>query len=208
MNRRTFARSWGRKLFFGYSWPLSLGVGLIYLRSFILPETTLDYFYFVPTFIAHFGLLNLLVYFLLYCPVSFVFPTYYFSRLWGIFLIVFLNGLILLDALCFSTFKTHLYSFLAPLQMDEIISQVIEAKILTSAMTVVLLSLWVFLWGKGNRIWTFMQRRFSNPVSNWYLLLIISLFLGGNTLFYLKPVTPQLAGILPLNVVMNVGIRR
>ncbi len=93
MNRRSFVLSWGRKLFFGFSWPLTSLIALTYLRSYIVPHTTADWAYFIATYVGHFGMLNAIVYFLVYCPIVLLMPSYYISRFWSLILIMSLNCL-------------------------------------------------------------------------------------------------------------------
>ena len=81
MNRRQFALSWGRKLFFGLSWPLSIVLALLYARSFILPANGVDWIYYVASIIGQTGLLTVVFYFVLFCPLVMLFPFYYVSRI-------------------------------------------------------------------------------------------------------------------------------
>src|SRR5205085_8873388 len=91
---------------------------IVYLKSFILPSTATDLFYFVTTLIGHTGLLTAIAYFLLYCPVILLLPTYYVSRLWSLVLIVALNLFILIDALSFSHYHLHVYSYISKLVLE------------------------------------------------------------------------------------------
>ncbi|MFP5386395.1 MAG: DUF3413 domain-containing protein [Bacteriovoracia bacterium] len=203
MNRRKFTQSWGRKLFFGLSWPLSMIFGLVYLRSFIFPQSAEELLYFILTYVGHFGVLNILVYYFLFSPIVLLMPSYYISRMWSLLLIVLLNGVILLDAISFSSFHLHLFSFISPLLIQEGIENLFPSKIV---MWIAALSLFIsaiMIWIKGERNWRFMQGRFSNPVSNWYLYLILFFFIAGKAVFYLRPVNPQLAKVFPLNLVFK-----
>src|SRR4051812_12023787 len=101
MTRRNFALSWGRKMFFGLGWPLFSAIALNYLQSQILPTSVLGLIYFITTFIGQFGLLTALIYFVLYFPVIYIFPSYYFSRFWAIFLIMLTGLFILFDSVVF-----------------------------------------------------------------------------------------------------------
>lgn len=90
-------------------------LSLLYLKASILPETFSEWIYVILTYVGHFGLINLLVYFLLYLPFALVMPTYYMARLWLLLLILGVNTFIFLDALSFSTYHLHLYSFVSQL---------------------------------------------------------------------------------------------
>lgn len=199
MNRRNFALSWGRKLFFGISWPLSIALGIIYLRSFILPVSTQDWIYVISTYIGHFGLLNAIFYFLLFCPVVLLFPTYYVSRFWSLLLILVLNISILTDALSFSTYGLHIYSYISNLFIEEGLEHLFGSQGLI-VLGVGLFILSILIWIRGEMNWRFMQGRFSNPVKNWYLVLIAVCLITSKALFSFGSVHENLAGMFPVNL--------
>lgn len=199
MNRRKFVLSWGRKLFFGLSWPLSTMLAMVYLRAFILPDSTVDWIYFALMFFGYFGLVNTAVYFLVYCPIVLLMPTYYVSRIWSLLLILTLNLFILLDALSFANYHYHLYSFLSKLYVEEGVSYLIGSQaglIITCVGTLVLA---VLIWLRGEMIWRSMQGRFSNPVKNWYLVLILISILTAKILYQYAEVHPKLSEIFPFD---------
>lgn len=199
MNRRKFVLSWGRKLFFGLSWPLSVLLAMVYLRAFILPESTVDLLYFVLMLFGYFGLVNTAVYFLAYCPIVLLMPTYYVSRIWSLLLILALNLFILLDALSFSNYHFHLYSFLSKLYLENGMSYLIGSQtglIITSVATLVFA---VLIWLRGEMVWRSMQGRFSNPVKNWYLVLIFMGLLSAKLLYQYTDVHPKLSEIFPFD---------
>lgn len=199
MNRRNFALSWGRKLFFGISWPLSIALGIVYFRSFILPVTTQDWIYVITTSIGHFGILNAIFYFLLYCPVILLFPTYYISRFWSLLLILVLNAFIITDALSFSTFGLHLYSYLSKLLVEEGYHHLFgENGVVILGAGAFLLS--ILIWIRGELNWRFMQGRFSNPVKNWYLVLIVLCLVTSKSLYSFGSVHKNLAELFPVNL--------
>lgn len=200
MNRRRFAFSWGRKIFFGISFPLSLVLSLIYLKSFVLPQSFTDIVYFISTWVGHFGLINALVYFVLFAPVIFLFPTYYVSRFWSLILIFALNLLILIDAISFSNYGLHLYSYLSELLIQEGVHHLLGSNILITVIGVLSFVLAILIWLRGEMIWRHMQGRFSNPVSNWYLLVILICLITSKTIFHFGPIHSSLAGIFPLNM--------
>jgi membrane-anchored protein YejM (alkaline phosphatase superfamily) len=199
MNQRKFAFSWGRKIFFGISWPLSLLVGLLYLRSFILPQSFQEVCYYLLNWVGHFGLLNAIVYYLLFCPVILLMPTYYVTRFWSLFLVIFFNLLIFLDALSFTSFSYHLDSFVGKLLLEEGIHHILGLNAYLWIMAIVVVILSGLLWFRGEIIWRKMQARFSNPVSNWYFLMIV-LFIGITRLIYhTGSMNPLLTELFPLN---------
>lgn len=198
MNRRKFAHSWGRKLFFGLSWPLSLALGSIYLSSFIVPKGPLDWIYFVLTYVGHFGLLNALVYFFLFAPVVTLMPSYYITRLWSLLLILALNSFIAIDGLTFAQYHTHVYNYLWPIFLSS--KEYIFTNVLYQIVFIVVaLAVGIYIWVRGEFHWRFMQGRFSNPIKNWYIVLII-IFVGvSKALFHWMDVAPRLGMILPLD---------
>lgn len=200
MNRRRFAFSWGRKLFFGISFPLSLVLSLIYLKSFILPQSFGDIVYFVTTWIGHFGLLNALVYFIFFAPIVFIFPTYYVSRFWSLFLILSLNLLILVDALSFANYGLHLYSYLSQLLVQEGIHHLLGSNVLMTVIGALLFVFAILIWIRGEMIWRYMQGRFSNPVSNWYIVVILLCLVVSKTVYHFGSIHHSLAEVFPINM--------
>ena len=199
MNRKKFAHSWGRKLFFGLSWPLSLALGAIYLKSFILPGSVTDLIYFGLTYVGHFGLLNALVYFILFAPVTSLMPSYYITRLWSLFLILALNLFILLDAICFSTYHLHLYSYLYQFFITEGIDYLIKVELGKILIYIGLGVVALVIWIRGELHWRTMQGRFSNPIKNWYVVLIFLLVIAGKVVYFYGDIDPKLASIFPLD---------
>lgn len=205
MNRRKFALSWGRKLFFGISWPLSSLIALVYLKSFILPETVGDGIYFATAYIGHFGILNAIVYFFLYCPVILLMPSYYISRFWSLLLILSLNLFILIDALTFSTYHHHIYSYLGNLFL-EVGTEYLVGKTVGPVLIYVGLAIFALLiWLRGEMIWRSMQGRFSNPVKNWYLGFIVFFLLVSKLMFFYGDIHPKLSLVFPLDVNFSKG---
>lgn len=199
MNRRNFALSWGRKLIFGISWPLSVLIGLIFLRSFILPETLSDFIYFGTTLIGHYGILNALLYFLLYCPVILLMPSYYISRFWSLTLILTFNLFLLLDALSFIHYQEHIYSYLRHLYLASGTEYLIGPSSGLAFVVLGLIVLGLVIWIRGEQLWRSMKARFSNPMKNGSLVLAILLLILGRTVFYFGNVNPLLANIFSLN---------
>src|SRR3989344_30781 len=184
MNRRKFVLSWGRKLFFGISWPLSILLALISLRSFILPGTTGEWFYFTLNLVSHLGLMNTLVYFLLYCPLVLLMPSYYISRFWSLILISVLNIFILFDAISFAQYQMHLYSFLGKIFLEEGIEHLLTSQLAVILVAVSFFIFALFIWIRGETNWRAMQGRFSNPVKNWYLVFILLFAILSKVFFY------------------------
>ena len=181
MNKKSFALSWGRKMFFGHGWALTSILGLIYLQSMILPQTFGGWFYFLTTFIGHYGMILILSYFFLYCPVILIFPTYYISRIWSIILMLSINLVIFFDAYLFARYHYHLNSFLLDILNTEKSLQVFGlSPVKQWLMAFVTFIFFILFWIRGENIWRKMCGRFSNPVKNWYLILIVSCFLTSN----------------------------
>jgi uncharacterized protein len=199
MSRRKFALSWGRKIIFGLSWPLSMIVGAIYLRSFILPETFADGFYFLVTYIGHYGLINTLAYFLIFSPIILLFPTYYISRIWALVIVIGLNAFIFVDALSYSSYHLHFYNGIAPFLVGYGIKDLLgpEAGVTLSIVGLLVVSL--LIWFRGEMAWRHMQGRFSNPVKNWYLILIFLCIALGKLVYKYNDVNPAVAELFPLN---------
>lgn len=198
MNQRKFVLSWGRKMFFGLSLPVSYLVGLVYLRSFILPQNTEEWVYFFTTFIGQFGLLNAVAYFLLFCPIILLAPSYYVSRIWSMILMIALNLAILMDSLSFSTFHLHLYSYIWKPLVDNGFSNLFSSAAATILLTIACLTFAVVIWFRGEILWRKMQTRFSNPVKNWYLVMIVIGLLISKFGLHEK-VSTSLAAVFPLN---------
>jgi membrane-anchored protein YejM (alkaline phosphatase superfamily) len=199
MNRRKFALSWGRKIFFGISWPLSSALALVYLRSFILPETTADWIYFATTFVGHFGFLNILLYFFVYCPLVLLFPGYYMARIWSVFLLVTFNVFILVDALSFSSYHLHVYSYIFKLVTEEGPHHLLGSAVGLMLLLVGSLVVLVLVWLRGEMIWRQMQARFSNPVRNWYLGMIVVCLILSKLLYQYSSIHPKLADMFAFN---------
>lgn len=198
MNRRSFVLSWGRKIIFGISWPLSTLIALLYLKSFILPQTPTDWLYYVTSMIGHYGVANAVVYFLLYCPVVLLMPTYYVSRFWSLILILALNLFILIDAVAFSSYQLHVYSFLSKLVFSEGIQNLVGSNG-TMAGAIGLVVLAIVIWIRGEKVWRYMQTRFSNPVKNWYLVLIVLCLIIGKSIYHYGSIDPRLSSLFPLD---------
>lgn len=199
MNRRNFALSWGRKLFFGLSWPLTLLLSLVYLKSFILPQNFIEGLYFVTSLIGQTGILTAIVYFVLYVPLVIIFPNYYMARIWALLLILILNFLILLDALSFSGFHLHLYSYIWKPILETGLQSIIPVPFAATALLMAAFVLSLIIWFRGEFLWRIMQGRFSNPVSNWYLVLIGAFLIIGRFALH-DHVSSSLAAVFPLNI--------
>jgi membrane-anchored protein YejM (alkaline phosphatase superfamily) len=200
MNRRKFAFSWGRKLFFGLSWPLSSLLGLIFLQSFVVPQTTFDWIFYVTTYLGHYGILNALVYFILFSPVVALMPGYYISRIWSLILILCLNLFILIDALSFSSYQHHVYGFLSELYLEEGYEYILGANSGIVILSVCLAISALLIWIRGEMIWRSMQGRFSNPVKNWYLIFILICVAISKGVFFYGDTNPKIAALFPLDV--------
>lgn len=183
MNRRNFALTWGRKMFFGLGWPLFSLIGLFHLSGQLIPESPLSIVYFVMTFIGHYGLLTSLIYFILFVPLVSLIPSYYFSRLWTVILVLGTSALLAFDAYLFSQYRLHISPFVIDLIQDGAFEKLLQVKqIVLVAIGAVSLALFLYIWIRGESLWRSMQRRFSNPVRNWYLVLIPFSFIGGQAL--------------------------
>lgn len=200
MNRRKFALSWGRKLFFGISWPLSLFLGLLYLRSFILPQSGVEVLYTMFTYLGVFGVLNSLAYFLVFAPIVLIFPTYYISRLWSLFLILILNLFIFLDAFSFSSYHQHIYSYIYKIIVPNGFHHFIGAPAGLIILSVGLFVLAILIWLRGEMLWRSMQARFSNPVANWYLVVILACVGISQAMFHYGKIHPRLSELFPANI--------
>jgi membrane-anchored protein YejM (alkaline phosphatase superfamily) len=173
MNRQSFVLSWGRKLFFGIGWPLLCLVAFSYFQSQIVPTSALGIFYYLVTTIGHYGLLTAVIYFVLYAPLAILFPNYYFTRLWSMFLIMGTGLFLFVDSIVFSLYQVHINLFIIGLFFEGAGSEIIKLHpsvyILTACLSFAVL---VYIWYRGESTWRHMQRRFSNANKNWYLVLI------------------------------------
>jgi len=205
MNKKSFALSWGRKMFFGLGWALTSLVALNYLQSMILPQTFGGWMYFITTFIGHYGMILSLTYFFIFCPVILIFPTYYISRLWSILLILGLNLGIFFDSYLFARYHFHLNSFLWEILKQ---NQTLEVFGFTpfklGLLGFVVFIFFIILWIRGEGLWRKMCGRFSNPVKNWYLVVIAICFMISSVIHMFSyaegggPIT-RIANLFPLN---------
>jgi membrane-anchored protein YejM (alkaline phosphatase superfamily) len=206
MKKKSFALSWGRKMFFGLGWALISVVALAYFQSMIIPQSAVGWTYFLTTFIGHYGVLLSLVYFFVYCPVILIFPSYYVSRIWSITLILFISLFIFLDSYLFSRYRFHVNSFLWNFLSDhEALAGFGLTPLKLSIIGFVLAVLFVVLWIRGERLWRSMQARFSNPVKNWYLVLIAICFITSQLMYMYGDAkgahsTTRLANLFPLHI--------
>ena len=165
-------------MFFGVGWALTSLVALNYLQSMIFPQTVVSWTYFLTTFIGHYGVILSLVYFLIYCPVVLIFPSYYISKIWSSLLIVSLNLLLFFDSYLFIRYRFHLNSFLWNFLSDQ---EALRNFGLTTFKLIIIgfitFIAFYILWFRGEKIWRNMQGHFRNPVKNWYLFLIFICFI-------------------------------
>jgi len=172
-------------MFFGLGWCLTSLVALNYFQSMIFPQNFMEMIYFFTTFIGHYGLMLSLLYFLFYCPVVLIFPTYYISRIWSLTLILSVNLFIFLDSYLFIKYRFHLNSFLGKLLLDDQASTYFGFTPLKIGLVALFLVIAFFIfWLRGERVWRGMQSRFSNPVKNWYLVLILICLASSNLIYF------------------------
>lgn len=209
MNRRRFALSWARKMYFGLGWPLFSLIGLGYLAGQLIPDSPLGIFYFTVTFIGHYGFLTSLIYFLLFAPLVWLFPSYYFSRIWSVLLLLLTSAFLVADAYLFAKYRLHVSPFVLNLIQEGEVQKIFGLNQMILLMVGVLfLFLLVFIWIKGESLWRLMQRRFSNPVKNWYLVIIALCFLVSHSLHIYGDATGKLAitqwaQLFPLHYPLN-----
>jgi membrane-anchored protein YejM (alkaline phosphatase superfamily) len=194
MNRRRFALSWARKMFFGLGWPLFSLIGLGYLASQHIPDSPLGIFYYVVSFIGHYGALTSLIYFLLFAPLVWLFPSYYFSRIWSLILLLLTSSFLVMDAYLFTKYRLHISPFVFNLLQEGEGQKVFDLnQMMVLVAGALLLVLLVFIWIRGESLWRLMQRRFSNPVKNWYLVIIALCFIVSHSLHIYGDATGKLA---------------
>lgn len=204
MNRRQFVLSWGRKLIFGLAWPIFSAIGLIYLQSFVLPQTPLEATYFALSFVGLYGFLCSVLYFIFYCPVVLIFPTYYFSRIWSLCLILLMGSMIFFDAYVFSQFRLHLNFFFLNLIYQKGITAFISNKAVFILFAVALSVASVVIWFRGNMTWRQMQKRFSNPVANWYLAVIFVCFGSSHLIrIYASASMERMQSLFPAQIALS-----
>lgn len=174
MNRRNFVLSWGRKIFFGFAWPLMSLFALVYFNSSYIPKSFLEWLYYGTHFLGHFGLVTCVLYFVLFIPVVLIFPTYYVSRFWSYFLIITVQLLLMFDLSVYMQFGQHLNPLMLQIIVDHggsfLIGQSFPSIV---GFFLIWLAITATFWFRGAQLWRSMQKRFSNPVSNWYLVVIL-----------------------------------
>ncbi len=199
MQRKNFALIWGRKIFFGLSFPLSCFLGLLYLHGSPLPMNFTEWFYFISNLVGYFGLINVLVFYILFYPLSRISPSYYVVRLWSLLLIMLLNGLILMDALIFSTYQAHLYSDIGRLIFSEGLQHLVPNGVIAGILAG-FLAYALMVWFRGETTWRSMQGRFYNPIGGIHLgVIFLSLFLG-KVVYFFSSVHPQFASYFPYDL--------
>jgi membrane-anchored protein YejM (alkaline phosphatase superfamily) len=204
MNRRNFALSWGRKMFFGVAWPVTAVLMFFYLQSQLLPQGPLSWIYFLVTAVGFSGLITAVCYFLFYSPMIALFPSYYFSRLWGLFLILLVNLALFFDSMIFAQFRFHVNKFVAEIVMGDGLAAVFESRTTLILAGVLAMIITLTYWIQGNRIWRMMQKRFNNPVKNWYLAIVVACLAISHALYQSENFQQfgkgrTLASLFPLN---------
>lgn len=184
MTRRSFVFSWGRKIFFGFSWPISCLLGLIYLQSYLLPQGITAGIYFGLSYVAVYGLLNALAYFLIYCPVISILPAYYVCRFWSLLIVLSLNFFILIDALIFSQYRGHIDTFYLQSLTQMGPADLFHFKPFYFVSFIGVFIFIVSFWIRGEMLWKVMQKRFSNPSKNWYLGFIAIAAIVSSLMYY------------------------
>lgn len=204
MNRYFFAQSWGRKIFFGISWPISTLLLFAYLQSHLFPVGVASWIYFVCTAVALSGLLHIVLYFGLFYPVVSLLPGYYPARIWSLILILATNGALLADVVIFGQYRFHINPLIIRHLTKGGITGLFPSTAYLLLIGSALLAIAIFIWMRGERLWRRMQKRFSNPVSNWYFFLIVGMLAFSHLLYRADDFQKfghgqNLAGIFPLN---------
>lgn len=175
MNRKKFMLSWGRKNFFGLSWPLSCLMSLLCLKAYIIPQDAVSIIYYLSHTIALNGFFHCILYFVFFWPVVSLFPYYYVTRFWAVLLISLFNTFLLVDSMIFTELRFHVNELILRIAASEGIGSLFDTKASLYLVIGFFFVLMIGLWVRGEFIWRTMQRRFSNPVSNWYFALIFVL---------------------------------
>lgn len=205
MERRRFALSWGRKIFFGLGWPLLCVLGLVYLKSGVIPKDAPSFFYYFLTNLGYYGFLTTILYFVFFVPLAITFPSYYFVRLWSAILLLTASAVILLDGMVFGEYRFHINQVIVGIFSSKGPAGVFNGSIAPYVVTGgIVVFLFFVIWIRGEWIWREMQRKFSNPVKNWYFILIVFclglshiVWNGHRISFYGNEIT--LASLFPLN---------
>lgn len=205
MERRRFALSWGRKIFFGLGWPILCLLSLVFLKSGVVPKDATSAIYFILTTIGYYGAITTILYFIGYAPVALIFPTYYFVRLWSAFLILLASAVILLDGIIFGEYRFHINKLIVKIFSSEGLAAIFNGSMSPYFITAgVVVFMFFVLWIRGEWTWRVMQRHFSNPVKNWYFILIFAclgishlIWMNHRVSFYGNEIT--LASLFPVN---------
>lgn len=205
MSKNSFVLSWGRKMFFGLGWALTSVVALSYFQSMLFPTSTVGWLYLLTTFVGHYGMALTLIYFFIYSPVVLIFPSYYISRIWSITLILVFNAFVFFDSYVFVRYRFHLNSFLWDFLQDRnALSAFGFTPVKLGLLGFVSVGVLILLWVRGEALWRRMGRRFSNPVKNWYLGLILLCFILSNVMHMFieakeNKAIDKLANLFPLH---------
>lgn len=192
-------------MFFGLGWALTSLVALNYMQSMIIPHTFSGWMYFITTFIGHYGVMLSLLYFVVYCPIVMMLPSYYVARFSSILLLIAANLLIFLDSYFFARYRFHADSFLWNFMSDpNAMTAFGFNSVKIGLIAFVVLVVFVAMWIQGERIWRYMQTRFSNPVKNWYLVVILICAVISQTMYMYADARgsvaiTRVAALFPLN---------
>ncbi|MFY7994028.1 MAG: DUF3413 domain-containing protein [Bacteriovoracaceae bacterium] len=180
-SQRRIALVWGRKFFFSYGLLSLLGVGLLFFQHLGKPESVLAWIYLITSFLGHFGMMIVLGFFVLYTPLVWISPGYYWSRFWASSIITTLVAVMGFDAVIVAQYRWHFYELLT-LNRHLSFDDILLATGLNTIFFGSIIVFWIFLFVIGEKLWRHLQRRFSQTVSNWYLYPIIGCFLISNLL--------------------------
>jgi membrane-anchored protein YejM (alkaline phosphatase superfamily) len=124
--------------------------------------------------------------------------------MWSVFLILLTSAGILLDALVFSEYRFHINQLIVEVFMSKGAAEIFNGLSPYIVTGGILLVLFFVFWIRGEWLWRVMQRKFSNPVSNWYFLVIVIclglshlLWKEQQTTFYGNETT--IASVFPVN---------
>ncbi len=178
-SQRRLALVWGRKFFFSYGLLSLLGLGLLLFQHINKPESISSWIYLITTYLGHFGLVITLGYFAIYTPLVWISSGYYWSRFWASSIITACVGILGFDVMVVSQYRWHFYELMT-MKPGLTIEDLLGATGLSSILYGSLFALWIFLFVIGEKWWRHLQRRFSQTVSNWYLVPILGCFVISN----------------------------
>ncbi|MFP5386525.1 MAG: DUF3413 domain-containing protein [Bacteriovoracia bacterium] len=197
--------SWSLSTFITFAWFSILFIGLNYFQSLIFPQNVFGWIYYIFTFIGHYGLLISLIFLIFVLPLALLKPRQKFVMIWSTFILVLLNGLLLIDSFVFSQYRFHLNWFVVDLLVGGAAGDIFHFSLVNYVFVIGYVSLLTLgCWLYANYRWTnFHQEKSRRFNKNLALLIFGSLFASHGLHIYGAAADDRsitkLAGLFPVH---------